>query len=141
VRFVLPFSVMMTSVLTVAVAEQFFGIPTDNVIESVRVARGDIFPVGVSQAFVRRDRTIPIIDLGEAIGGARRDRGSSEATLVVVAVADRYGAVEVDGLGERMDVMLKPMSGLLSGTTGIAGATLMGDGRVLLVLDLPGLLS
>jgi two-component system chemotaxis sensor kinase CheA len=46
----------------------------------------------------------------------------------------------VDRLGERMHVMLKPMDGLLAGTPGVAGATLLGDGRVLIVLDLQELL-
>jgi two-component system chemotaxis sensor kinase CheA len=50
-------------------------------------------------------------------------------------------ALQVDGFGERLDVMLKPMDGLLAGMRGVAGATLMGDGRVLIVLDLPELLQ
>ena len=46
------------------------------------------------------------------------------------------GGLEVDRLGERLDVMLKPLEGLLAGVPGIAGTTLLGDGRVLIVLDL-----
>jgi two-component system chemotaxis sensor kinase CheA len=44
--------------------------------------------------------------------------------------------LEVERLGERMDIMLRPMDGLLSGTPGIAGTSLLGDGRVLIILDL-----
>jgi two-component system chemotaxis sensor kinase CheA len=43
--------------------------------------------------------------------------------------------IEVDCLGQQQDVMLKPMDGLLAGIRGIAGTTLLGDGRVLIVLD------
>ena len=55
-------------------------------------------------------------------------------------IAGQFGAIEVDRLGERMDVMLKPMDGILSGTSGLAGATLLGDGKVLLILDVQELL-
>jgi two-component system chemotaxis sensor kinase CheA len=59
----------------------------------------------------------------------------------VAAAGGRLGGLEVDRLGERLDVMLKPMEGLLSGMPGISGTTMLGDGRVLLVLDLQELLQ
>lgn len=49
--------------------------------------------------------------------------------------------MRVDRLGERLEVMLKPLEGLLSGMPGIAGSTMLGDGSVLLVLDLGELLG
>jgi two-component system, chemotaxis family, sensor kinase CheA len=52
-----------------------------------------------------------------------------------MSAAGQIGAIEVDRLGERLDVMLKPMEGLLGGMRGVAGTTLLGDGRVLVVLD------
>jgi two-component system chemotaxis sensor kinase CheA len=55
--------------------------------------------------------------------------------------ARQWAGLEVDRVGERMDVMLKPLEGLLAGMNGIAGTTLLGDGRVLLILDLDELLS
>jgi two-component system chemotaxis sensor kinase CheA len=55
---------------------------------------------------------------------------------VVVHAAGAPGALRVDRLGEPMEVMLKPLEGLLADTRGIAGSTLLGDGRVLLILDL-----
>ena len=49
--------------------------------------------------------------------------------------------MEVDRLGERMDVMLRPPDGLLAGVSGVAGTSLLGDGGVLIVLDLQELLD
>jgi two-component system chemotaxis sensor kinase CheA len=60
--------------------------------------------------------------------------------VVIAEAGGQLGGLEVDRLGERMDVMLKPMQGLLAGTPGVAGTTLLGDGRVLIVLDLHELL-
>jgi two-component system chemotaxis sensor kinase CheA len=140
VRFVLPFSVMMTRVMTVAVGDQMFGIPLEAVVETVRAARETIFPIGGSHAFVLRNRTVPVIDLAETLDYRADRRASATATLLIISIAGQFGAIEVDRLGERMDVMLKPMDGILSGTPGLAGATLLGDGKVLLILDVQELL-
>lgn len=56
--------------------------------------------------------------------------------VLIVSVGGQLGGLEVDRLGERIDVMLKAPEGLLAGVPGIDGTTLLGDGRVLLVLDL-----
>jgi two-component system chemotaxis sensor kinase CheA len=141
VRFTLPFTVMMTQVMTVEAAGQTFGIPLEAVVETVRLPRGRIQPIGAAQAFVLRDRTLPLIDLAQALGKPGDAMQRDEVNVVVASAGGHVGGLEVDRLGERMEVMLKPMDGLLSGTPGIAGTTLLGDGRVLLVLDLQELLA
>jgi two-component system, chemotaxis family, sensor kinase CheA len=134
VRFVLPFSVMMTRVMTVEAGGQWFGIPLDAVIETVRVRRDEIRSVGQAHALVLRNRTIPLIGLAATLGWAKAE-SSSDATVVVASSGGVLGGLEVDRLGARMDVMLKPAEGLLSGIRAIAGTTMLGDGQVLLVLD------
>ncbi|MGH6963352.1 MAG: chemotaxis protein CheA [Phenylobacterium sp.] len=140
VRFVLPFTVMMNAVMTVEVGGQLFGIPMEGVSETLRLPREEIAPIGATRAFVLRERTIPLIELAEVLGADPRAASSGDARVVVVEAGGQIGALEVDRVGERMDVMLKPMDGLLAGTPGIAGTTLLGDGRVLIVLDLMTLL-
>jgi two-component system chemotaxis sensor kinase CheA len=135
VRLILPFSLMMTRVMTVEVAGQVFGLPLDNVLETIIVARDLIAPIGAGRAFVLRDRTVPLIDLADTLGTVRDVSGQSHAKIVVVLAAGQIGGLEVDRLGERMEVMLTPMNGLLEGMKGVAGTTLLGDGRVLIVLD------
>ena len=68
-------------------------------------------------------------------------RADGDATIVITAVAGQHGGLEVDRIGERLEVILKPLDGLLSGMPGITGTTLLGDGRVLLVLDIGELLQ
>lgn len=134
VRLSLPFTVMMTRVMTVEAAGQVFGLPLDAVVETAMVPRHHVVAVGAGRAFVLRDRTVPLIDLAGSLGLPGTPR-SGEARVVVTSAAGQIGGIEVDRLGERMDVMLKPMDGLLSGMRGVAGTTLLGDGRVLIVLD------
>jgi two-component system chemotaxis sensor kinase CheA len=140
VRFLLPFTVMMTGLMTVEAGGQVFGIPMEAVVETVRLERERIVPVGAARAFVLRGRTIPLVDLAEILGNRAPGTPSGEANVVIAEAGGQLGGLEVDRLGERMDVMLKPMQGLLAGTPGVAGTTLLGDGRVLIVLDLHELL-
>ncbi len=102
--------------------------------------RSSIFPVGAAHAIVLRNRTIPLVRLAQVL--ARESADGDEAGPIVIARIDGdLGALQVDRVGERMEIMLKPLDGLLSGLPGIAGSTLLGDGSVLLVLDLAELLQ
>jgi two-component system, chemotaxis family, sensor kinase CheA len=139
----LPFSVMMTQVMTVEAGGQVFGIPVDAVVETVRVASEGISGVGDARVIVHRNRTVPVVELGAVLDGGQKSKPGDEthATVVIVAVAGQWVGIRVDRPGERMEVILKPLDGLLSGTSGIAGTTLLGDGRILLVLDIAELLQ
>ena len=141
VRFTLPFAILMSRVLTVEAGGQLFGIPLEAVLETLRVPKTDIRPVGAARAVVVRQRTVPLVDLASALGEAAPAPTSDDTNVVVVTAGGHLGGLEVDRLGERLDVMLKPMEGLLSGLPVISGTTLLGDGRVLLVLDLQELLG
>ena len=141
VRFMLPYSVIVSQVMTVRAGEQVFGIPLEAIVETVRVPASRIAPVGSAQAVVLRDRTIPVVALAGVLGLTAPQHNPTDAILVVAKVNGGLGALQVDGLGERMEIMLKPLDGLLSGMPGIAGSTLLGDGSVLLVLDLAELLQ
>ena len=136
VRFTLPFSVMMTPIMSVRVGGQAFGVPLDAVVETIRIGVDRIAPVGAGHAIVLRSRTVPLVDLAEALGLHGDLREEAEATVVVAKVNEHHGALRVDRIGERMEVMLKPLDGVLAGIRGVAGSTILGDGSVLLILDL-----
>jgi two-component system chemotaxis sensor kinase CheA len=70
--------------------------------------------------------------LGNDVTGAR--------LLVVVEASGKIAAFEIDAIRDRLDAVLKPMQGLLAGARGYAGTTLLGNGQVLLVLDIKDLL-
>ena len=136
VRFTLPFSVMLTRIMVVSAAGQKFGIPLDAVVETLRVGPDAIARVGAAQAIVLRNQTVPVIDLREALNLHGESDRRRDAILVVANVDGVSSALQVDVIGERFDAMLKPLEGLLSGTPGLAGSTLLGDGSILLILDL-----
>ncbi|HEX3950575.1 MAG TPA: chemotaxis protein CheA [Steroidobacteraceae bacterium] len=143
VSFSLPFSVMMTQVMTVEAGGQMFGIPLDAVVETVSAGKEAFSGVGEARVIVHRNRTIPVIELEGVLNAApeRRQRTETDATIIIAAVNGQLVGLQVDRPGERMEIILKPLDGLLSGTPGIAGTTVLGDGRVLLVLDIIGILQ
>jgi two-component system chemotaxis sensor kinase CheA len=136
VRLSLPFSLMLTHVMTVEAGGQILGLPLDAVVETVRVPTGSIAAVGGGRAIVLRNRTIPVIELADLLGGGERINSEVDAIVVIAAAAGQLSGIHVDRVGQRMDVILKPLDGLLAGTPGISGTTVLGDGRVLLVLDI-----
>jgi two-component system chemotaxis sensor kinase CheA len=134
-------AIMMTRVMTVEAGAQIFGIPLDAIIETVRVPQAALAELGAAQALVVRERTIPVVELASAVGVVQSDRNTAQATIVVTAFAGQWAGIRVDRLGEQLEVILQPLDGLLAGTPGIAGTTLLGDGRVLLVLDIGAMLQ
>jgi two-component system, chemotaxis family, sensor kinase CheA len=141
VNLLLPFSVMMTHVMTVEAGGQMFGLPVEAVIETVRVPQPAIAQIGAAQAIALRGRTIPIIDLATILGVEQAERDETEATLVIAVGSGEWCGFRVDRVGERLDLIFKPLEGLLAGTPGIIGTALLGDGRVLLVLDIGEMLQ
>lgn len=137
----LPFSVMMTRVMTIEAGNQTLGLPLDQVVETALIQRIHIASVGKGRAFVLRDRTIPLINLATALGHPAGEQFFAEARVVVVSIGGQIVGLEVDRFGDRLDVMLKPMDGLLNGMPGVVGTSLLGDGTVLIVLDLQDLLE
>lgn len=141
VRLELPFTVVLTRIMTVTAAGQVFGIPFDAITEVVRVPARQIRPLGSGRAFVLRERTIPVVNLAEGLALPDATTASADRCILVVWSGGAHAGLEIDRPGEKLDVMLKPVEGILAGMKAVAGASLLSDGQVLIVLDLPALLN
>ena len=137
----LPMNIALMRIMVVESGGQVFGVPMDAVSETVRLTPDRISRFKSNDGFVLHDRVVPICSLAELMNLPVTNKADEEVRLVVVAeVGGRTTALEVDGIRDRLEVVLKPMQGLLSNARGYAGTTLLGDGAVLLVLDLKELL-
>ena len=137
----LPLTMAVTRIVTVEARGQQYGVAMDAVAETVKVPRGQIHRIKQRETFVLRDAVIPLVRLAESLGlpaapGAPPDE---EAVMVARVGRERIGIV-VDGFRERMEVIVRPLDGVLAGLSGFSGTALLGDGRVLLVLNLPDLI-
>lgn len=136
-RIRLPVTALTTRLLVIEVAGERYGVSLDQVAETVRIDEAALMPVGRGLVCVLRGRTIPVLDLAVLLN-ARPARGR-HAKLVVTHVDGNPVALRVDGFGERMDTVLRPPRGILAAASGVIGSAVLGDGDVLLVLDLPEL--
>lgn len=141
IRLSLPVTVVLSKIMVVRVGDESFGIPMDTVVETARLPRDRIVPIGQGEAFVFRGRTLPLLHLSALLKSAASGRADKDCRVLVVDTGLDLAGIAVDAFGERMDVLLKPMSGLLAGVPGYAGTALRGDGSVLMVLDLPELVG
>jgi len=137
----LPTTIAMSRIMVVETGGQSFGISMDAVSETVRVTPDRISQIKNNNGFLFRDRVVPIVALAELMKLPPQPKDSAVAKLlVVIEAAGKMAALEIDAIHDRLDVVLKPMQGLLAGARGYAGTTLLGTGQVLLVLDIKELL-
>jgi two-component system chemotaxis sensor kinase CheA len=144
VTLTLPLTMAVTRIMTVACGERLFGVPMSLVAETVRVPHDALHRFRDREAIVLRNSVVPVVRLArllelpeeEAAGAA----AAEEAILVLRVNGARIGVV-VGAFRDVLEVIVKPMEGVLAGLPGLAGTTLLGDGRVLLVLDMAELIS
>jgi two-component system chemotaxis sensor kinase CheA len=132
----LPLTMAVTRIVTVDCGGRLFGIPMDMIAETVKLAEGDIRHVNNAEAFVLREAIVPLVRLGERLGLSDGETREGDAAVMVVSLGGELVGLVVDGFRERMETVVKPLQGILEGAAGFSGTALLGDGRVLLILDL-----
>ncbi len=141
VRMTLPIRAVLAKLMVVACGAERFGLPLESVVEVARVESASLIPIRAGHAFVLRDQVVPLIELGQAVGGASSPDASGPRRVVVAWADGELVGFAVDAVLSRTDAVVRPMTGLLAGAQGVVGSTLDADGAVLLVLDLAELLA
>jgi two-component system chemotaxis sensor kinase CheA len=143
VRLTLPLSMAFMRIMTIHAGGEVFGVPIEAIAETVRLPRAHILQIKSGEAFVLRDRIVPTCRLDRLLelpDAGLRDRGN-DALILVTDAGGQTAGLEIDSIGERLDVVVKPMQGVLAEVPDYAGTTLLGNGRVLLVLNLGAVLQ
>ncbi|RDI57341.1 chemotaxis protein CheA [Microvirga subterranea] len=141
IRLSLPLTIVMTKVMAVRVGGERYGIPLEAVVETASVPKSRILPVQDAEAFVLRDRTFPLLRLGDLLELPRTEAPDAGVKTLVMSVGGERVGIAVDGFSDTMDVLMRPMDGILAGMPGVMGTTLLGDGSVLMILDIPELIG
>ncbi|HXE61714.1 MAG TPA: chemotaxis protein CheA [Gemmatimonadaceae bacterium] len=135
-----PLTLAITDGMLVRVGVERYIVPTTNVVVSFRPERGALFTVAGRGEMVRlRNDVLPLVRLHRLLDvhGACEDPVS--ALLMVVGAAERRCALLVDAILGQQQVVAKPVTAGIGDVPGIAGAAILGDGRVGLILDVPQL--
>ena len=159
VRLDLPLSVVLTRVLVVSCDGEFYGVPVAAVVETARVNVGHVVPIRAGRAVILRDRPVPLLSLkrllsrgelssngerldnGELLGDDHVVQAMPELRVLVLRIGAERVALAVDTILEPRDLTLRPLTGLLSGMRGVSGTAVLGNGQVLLVLDVGELIG
>ncbi len=139
----IPLTLAIIQALLVKVTKEFFAIPLVSVVETVRINKDDINKVENRDVLRLRDSIIPLVYLGDALGIGKNKKtiDSKEIYVVVVAVAEKKIGLVVDKLIGREEIVIKSLGHYLTNIKSISGATIMGDGSVTLILDIPSIVS
>ena len=132
----LPLTLAVVPVLLVQAADDVFALPLRAIVETDRQANTRVHLVDGCEVVRLRGETLPLLRL-RSLCPPSSDHPASEGKIVVLEVAEKRFALLVDGLAGQESTVIKPLGSYLHDCTGIAGATVSGDGRVRLVLD-PG---
>ncbi|TDK35030.1 chemotaxis protein CheA [Rhizobium deserti] len=137
----LPVSFSMSQLMVVEVGSERYGIPIDEIVETHRLRRDLVQSVRAGQAFVLRDQTVPLLYLGEFLQMPQAQAKAGDLKVLIVQVGNERLGIAVDGIADRAATLTRPLSGLLRNIPGVSGTTLLGDGKVLLVLNLEELVQ
>ena len=130
----LPSTLVTTRVLLVKVAERSYAIPVEWVQTIVRVKRAQIFTIEGRETVVLDNHALPLVPLASLLelpSGTSGDDG----IYVVLEVGDERFGVQVEGLVDEQEVMLKPLGALLKRVRNVSGVTILGAGEICMVLN------
>jgi two-component system chemotaxis sensor kinase CheA len=127
------------SALLVGIADRTYAIPLSSIVESIRFATDQIHHINGRDTLRLRDRIVPLVYLADVYNLQRSD-GGDRRYAVVLGRGDKQIGLVVDGLKGQQEVVIKALDPSITGAaTAIAGATIMGDGSVVLIVDVPAL--
>jgi two-component system chemotaxis sensor kinase CheA len=131
----LPLTLAIIAALLVEVGPHTYALPLSVVVESIKYNPHDIHHVNGRPTLIIRDRIIPLLRVADLLelGGEPEMKGYA----VIVGRGDKRVALLVDRLRGQQEVVIKALDAAVAGATmpAVAGATIMGDGRVVLILD------
>lgn len=133
----LPLTLAIVQTLVVQLGNEIYALPTSYIEQITSLNRDEIKHLREQEVFILRGDVVPLIRLQDILDtpGAK-NREIEELDVVVLRIGDRLIGCVVDSLLRQQDVVIKSLGGYLGSIKGIAGATILGDGRVALILDL-----
>ncbi len=135
-----PLTLAIMPTLMVKLEQQSFAFPLVSVVEIFHLDLTKTNVVDGQECIVVRDNVYPLFYIKDWLVGGR-STDTESAHVVIVAVGTQRVGFIVDQLVGQEEVVIKPLGGMLHGTPGMAGATITGDGRIALILDIPSLLQ
>jgi len=137
-----PLTLAIMPTLMIMLGDQSFALPLVNVVEIFHLDLTKTNIVDGRECIVVRDKVFPLFHIKRwLVQGAAGREEPNNAHVVIVAMGTKQVGFVVDQLVGQEEVVIKPLGRALQGTPGMAGATITGDGRIALIIDVPSLLQ
>ena len=137
----IPLTLAIIQALLVAVQEEYYAIPLSSVIETVRVSQDEIYTVDGKSVLRLRDEVLSIVRLADIFKVDSVLENTNEVYVVIIGLAEQKMGVIVDYLVGQEEVVIKSLGYYLKGTEGIAGATVRGDGKITMIVDVAAMME
>jgi len=131
----LPLTLAIINALLIEECEQMFALPLDSIAETLEISSGQIKRILRKQSIVLRGNILGIVKLSDLLGIPGKEKRDGQARIVVIQGNGKKIGLIVDELYKQEEIVIKPLEGCVANIQGIAGATILGDGRVILILD------
>ncbi|MFS0644607.1 chemotaxis protein CheW [Siminovitchia sp. 179-K 8D1 HS] len=135
----IPLTLAIITGLIVGIGERIFIIPMSNVLEIVRVPLESIQTIKGKSIVVIREQVLPVVWLHDLLQIPRKERKNRQIPLVIVGLGEKRIALMVDELHGNQEIVVKSLGKYIGKIKYISGATILGDGRVELILEVAGI--
>jgi two-component system chemotaxis sensor kinase CheA len=140
-RIKLPLTLAIIPALVVRARENLYAIPQASLIELLRLdeeRQRQVSSIDGAPIYRLRGQLLPLVTLANELGEEPRPPAAVQHVVVLQTEGQRFGLI-VDSVADTAEIVVKPLNKMLKGLAVYAGATVMGDGKVALILDIPGL--
>lgn len=137
----IPLTLAIIQALLVGVQEEYYAIPLSSVLETVRVSQDEIYTVDGKSVLRLRDEVLSLVRLADIFKVDAILEATNEVYVVIIGLADQKIGVIVDYLIGQEEVVIKSLGYYLKNTSGIAGATVRGDGKITLIVDVAAMMD
>ncbi len=135
----LPLTLAIITGLIIRLADRTFILPMSNVVEIVRIHPDTIQTIKGKSIVVVREQVLPVVWLHDLLEIPRTDPGNRQLPVVIVGVGEKRIALIVDELQGNQEIVVKSLGKYVGKINGVSGATILGDGRVELILEVAGI--
>ncbi len=137
----IPLTLAIIQALLVGVQEEYYAIPLSSVLETVRISHDEIYTVDGKSVLRLRDEVLSLVCLSDIFKVDAILESNSDVYVVIIGLADQKIGVIVDYLIGQEEVVIKSLGYYLKNTRGIAGATVRGDGKITLIVDVGAMMD
>ncbi|MGL2793411.1 chemotaxis histidine kinase/response regulator CheAY2 [Helicobacter pylori] len=137
----IPLTLAIIQALLVGVQEEYYAIPLSSVLETVRISQDEIYTVDGKSVLRLRDEVLSLVRLSDIFKVDAILESNSDVYVVIIGLADQKIGVIVDYLIGQEEVVIKSLGYYLKNTRGIAGATVRGDGKITLIVDVVAMMD